>query len=558
MRRLTALLFLCLLIGAAGAVEITEFCPDPYASGDPDEYFVLSGTGSLAGYMVGDGEGSVRFPSGAQLYGRIYVARNAVAFEKTHGFYPDFEMYDYSPRVPDMIRSGDLRMANSRDELILYYRDTPIQQVSWPDDVRPREGQIHYLEDGVWDPRPLFIGQSRFAPAVFESVRITAFVSPDCAYGVFSDTVSGAQSQILANVYEFTDPSMAQALTDARARGLDVRVLLEGGPVGGISRDGRIVAGTMSRGGIPVLKMTTTDDAHAKYRYNHAKYMIVDRLGVFIGSENYKPSGFPASGGGGNRGWGVYCEDSGLAAYFAEVWQWDSTGGDIVPVQTVDAVCDEPVFSAYSPAFAPLQADGARVTPVLSPDTSHLILAMLDRAESNIAIQQAYIKNETTYELNPYLAAAIDASRRGVSVAVLLDSYWFNVEGDADNDEMAALINRIAEQEGLPLEARLADLKAANVEKIHNKGVIVDGREVLVSSINWNQNSPNFNREAGVIVEHPEVAGYFLTVFVKDWSGAESLPDPAQKERKPDQLKYACAALIVAALGAVWYRHHRR
>jgi len=30
---------------------------------------------------------------------------------------------------------------------------------------------------------------------------------------------------------------------------------------------------------------------------------------------------------------------------------------------------------------------------------------------------------------------------------VLLDSYWFNTEDEADNDEMAALINRIAADE---------------------------------------------------------------------------------------------------------------
>jgi len=558
MRRLIPLLVLGFLIGSASAVQITEFCPDPYASGDPDEFFVLSGTGSLAGYMTADGEGSVRFPSGTQAYGTLYVARNAVEFKKTHGFFPDYEMYDYSSHVPDMIRSGNLQMANSRDELTLYCRDAPVQQVSWPDDVHPREGQIHFLEDGIWDPRPLFIGQSRFSPATFEGVRITAFVSPDCASGIFSSTVSGAEEEILVNVYEFTDPAMAQALADARERGLDVRVMLEGGPVGGITEDERIVAGTMVRSGISVVMMTTTDDAHAKYRYNHAKYMVIDRTGVFIGSENYKPSGFPTAEGSGNRGWGVYCEDAGLAAYFAEVWQHDSTGGDIVPVETVNTACDTPAFPAYDPAFAPLQADGAEVVPVLSPDTSYLIREMTDRAEESIAIQQAYISNETMFELNPYLSAAIDASRRGVTVQVLLDSYWFNVEGEADNDEMAALINRIAEQEGLPLEARLADLKATNLEKIHNKGVIVDGREVLISSINWNANSPGFNREAGVIVRHPEVAGYFAAVFMQDWSGTGSLSETASEKRKPDYLRYACAALIVAALFVVWYRHHRR
>jgi cardiolipin synthase len=40
---------------------------------------------------------------------------------------------------------------------------------------------------------------------------------------------------------------------------------------------------------------------------------------------------------------------------------------------------------------------------------------------------------------------------------------------------------------------------------------------VLVSSINWNDNSPDFNREAGVIIEHPAAAAYFARTFAADW-----------------------------------------
>jgi len=42
---------------------------------------------------------------------------------------------------------------------------------------------------------------------------------------------------------------------------------------------------------------------------------------------------------------------------------------------------------------------------------------------------------------------------------VLLDSYWFNIEDEKDNDEMVSLINRIGISEHIPLEARCADLE---------------------------------------------------------------------------------------------------
>jgi phosphatidylserine/phosphatidylglycerophosphate/cardiolipin synthase-like enzyme len=52
---------------------------------------------------------------------------------------------------------------------------------------------------------------------------------------------------------------------------------------------------------------------------------------------------------------------------------------------------------------------------------------------------------------------------------------------------------------------------------VHNKGMIIDNSSVLISSINWNENSLQYNREAGVIVQNPEVAKYFSDVFFHDW-----------------------------------------
>jgi phosphatidylserine/phosphatidylglycerophosphate/cardiolipin synthase-like enzyme len=139
-------------------------------------------------------------------------------------------------------------------------------------------------------------------------------------------------------------------------------------------------------------------------------------------------------------------------------------------------------------------------------------------------------------------------------VRVLLDSYWYNIEEESDNDEMAALINRIAAAEGLPLEARTADIESNNLEKIHNKGVIVDDKSVLVSSINWNTNSPNFNREAGVIIGHPGVARYFKDVFEDDWQ-----PVRGGASQRTDYLRIAGLIAVLACLVALfWWKQRRR
>jgi len=170
-----------------------------------------------------------------------------------------------------------------------------------------------------------------------------------------------------------------------------------------------------------------------------------------------------------------------------------------------------------------------------------------------VDIEMAYITNETAQSLNPFLADAVNVSRRGIPVRVILDSYYYNVEGDADNDELVDLLNRMAAAESLPLEARCAYLGPDSVEKIHNKGVIVDREQVLVSSINWNMNSPTFNREVGVIIHHPGVGEYYSLAFESDWEKA------GQKEvgRGPDRMKIAAACVVIAALLLLFWSRRR-
>ena len=234
-RYLVLILLLCGCVSTGTAVMITEFCADPYLHDDADEYIVLSGQGILDNITVSDGRGGFRFPQGTDLNGSLTVARSGTAFFQSHGRYPDYEWQDYSPDVPDVVSGNPLRLANSGDMLILYENNTIVQNITWPGDVCTREGQVHFYENGAWDPRPLMLGQSRFVPAAFEDVSVTTFVSPDNSLDVFSAVIENATDEILLNVYEFSNPEMADLLIAAHRRNVAVTVLVEGGPVGGIS-----------------------------------------------------------------------------------------------------------------------------------------------------------------------------------------------------------------------------------------------------------------------------------------------------------------------------------
>ena len=52
---------------------------------------------------------------------------------------------------------------------------------------------------------------------------------------------------------------------------------------------------------------------------------------------------------------------------------------------------------------------------------------------------------------------------------------------------------------------------------IHNKGIVVDGKTVLVSSANWSSDGVLRNRDAGLIIHDEEIAQYYEQVFLEDW-----------------------------------------
>ena len=552
MRWAVFFLFILVLVCQVSAFQIVEFCPDTYLPGDNDEYIIIEGDGNLDGVIITDGEGGFRFPAGTRIQGRSVIARMGASFLKSHGHLPDFEWEDSMAAVPDVVRSGQLRLANARDQLQLLRNGIILQEIEWPGDVVPRQGQVHFLNEGLWDQRIILLGQSRFEPERYEEITGIGFVSPDCSFAVFETAVSGAKENILVNVYEFTSQRMADLLITARNRGVNITVLIEGGPVGGISAEEQSVIFRLAGNGIRVIEMTSTGDSHAPYRFNHAKYMVIDRCRTFITSENFKENGFPGQGMIGNRGWGVYLESEQMASYFTNIFEFDCNGGWVREVYGQEGPNESLPEIPYRVEFQPLSFTCTDAVPVISPDTSSMILEMIEEARVSIDIEQAYITNSSDQQLNPFLDAAVNASRRGVKVRVLLDSYWYNVEDTNDNDEMAALINSISLSESLPLEARCAGLEPNNLEKIHNKGVIVDLQKVLVSSINWNDNSPNFNREAGIIISDPVAAAYFSSVFEDDWNASS-----AGEADSADYLKYAITGVVIFLLIVIYMRRRR-
>ncbi len=529
---------------SSSSLIITELYPN--TEQEQDEYVAISNpcarSINLEGWSLTDNEGKITFPQFRIAPGEtLYVTRNASAFVEQRSsitIHPVFEYgSDSDHEVSNMQQAGKaFVLGNSGDEVILQdehgrivdaviYGDSSYKGASWRGKPlkKPRDGMILNRKgnddtDTANDWILIYFDASYHAPETFStSAIVTAFVSPDNSFVVLQQEIENASTSLCVNLYEFANPQLLELVLDAFNRGVKVQLLLEGSPIGGISGDELCIAEKIKeRGG----EVRFSDDPFL----NHAKYAVIDDKTTILMSENWKSTGVSCDNSFGNRGWGIVLRDREIASYFKEVFAEDFLRGKDFSTEAERGSCwlaRGIPHGYYVPVFEPLSINcDFTVIPVLAPDSAlsdDTILGMINSAKKSVYVQQFSARRVWGEDVSPFIAAIIEAARRGCEVKVLLDSKY--LAGENNNDEVVSWLNELASAENLCLEARLADLDSLGLAKVHNKGLIVDGEKVLVCSLNWNANSV-YNREAGVIVENGEIAGYYEAVFIHDWDAS--------------------------------------
>lgn len=376
--------------------------------------------------------------------------------------------------------------------------------------------------------------------------EVSTFVSPDGSFEVLAEFVGSAKHSLYINIYTIESPEVAELIASAKARGVDVVLLVDRAPAGRISDMEKLVLGRLLSSGVNIYYW------QGKERFDHAKYAVADNRSVLITTENLGESGFPKRGSG-NRGWGVVIYDASFAQYFLDLFFRDLQSAEKVRhVEEARYAARAP--ENYNSKFEAKRYQGVFLAvPLTAPeDAAEKILALINSANRSVYVEQFYVytywggKKTGSPQTTPnlFLEAAINASRRGSEVKILLDSTWYNVEKDdpTSNHATVKYVEEVAKRENLNLQIKLADLSKLRLEKLHVKGVVVDDYAALVSSVNWNEHSPRKNRETGVII-YGEPAKYFGEVFICDWNGG----CPGM-ERKIEIMIISSAALLVAAI----------
>jgi len=517
----------------AGTARILELYPNPVADGDRGEYLRLwlPGPGN---WSLTDGHATARIPAWAA--GRVVVSTAPEAAR---------EHVD----APVVRLAGRLRLANGGDRVRLLRDGRPVDAVAYD---RASEAEIWRRTsrtgaegtadgvsgasgasgpgatsgadgtDGEWRP----YGHEPRTPVRTGPAAVEPFLLPD-APAAPVDPLRDARERLLVAAYTFESERLADLLVRAADRGVRARLLVEGGPVGGMSRESAARLDRVADAGVDVRVMT---GPRARFRFHHAKYAVADDRAVVL-TENWKPSG---TGGRGSRGWGVTVRSAAtadeLAAVFAadarqtgtEDWATFRAGRAFTEGGTADG--------RYPTRYPPGAAADAGVTVLTAPGNA------ADRVAGRIAAadRRVYAVVPRAAPDGRFVRALVRAARNGATVRLLLSGAWYDREANRD---LAGSLNDRADRAGFDLEAAVAEPRG-RYGTVHAKGAVVDDAAV-VGSMNWNAHSAERNREVVVVVDHPAAADYFARAFAADWRGGTA--------RLPAGMVAALAAALLAA-----------
>jgi cardiolipin synthase len=480
------------------------------------------------------------------------ITKNATAFLKETTRFPDFEYaVDSHPQVPHLptyktimySNTGGLVGVFSANHILIdliIYGTTDHYMSCWEGPSIPSSGQGVILKRNTingtlvdtntaldWiHARIYHIGQSEFPLQTIQSTgELRLFVSPDCSYETIIHELRAAHRSIDVNMYEFTNPFLYDELLAALKQNITVRLFMEGSPIGGLDIREKYILSCLASHGAFIHFLVSDHDhqVYARYRFDHAKYLIIDNETVIVESCNWAKTGVPKNPSYGNREWGIVIHDPQVAAQFCQVFQEDFNPlhADSYPFEAMnlmvpsDYSLDYDIPSGSYPASFTAQSilSPSRITPVFSPDTSEkALLTAIESATTTIYIEQLYIYTDWGDTQSPLVNLLINKSQQGVRIKVILDYH-------PDYEGTTAILNETKNLlESYGIDVKFISSTWSPFVTVHNKGMITDNTTVLISSINWNEQSVRNNREAGILLENTEAATYYATVFLSDWN----------------------------------------
>ncbi len=408
-------------------------------AGQEDEAVQILNVGiapvNLRGYTVTEAASpGVQFPTYTlQVHQRVWVAKNAIAFRDSFGFWPDFAVTGaptYSIKLAGnwpgghLGQSGDVQIKAAAGNVLdrLVYGSAALPPNGWggpalsPYSVAPLgiAGQViarvpdertglpvpdtdtaadwlQFVGNSITGRRPMYAGWDMTYPESNQGgffwpfttttpATVTLGIAPDNAYDVVQAAIRSAQHSIEIEAYELRHYGIVTDLVQKARMGVSVTVLLEGAPAGGMDDQEKWACQQMeAAGGQCWFMFSDGDHIRNRYHYLHGKFIVLDRERLVVSTQNLSGSGMPdddkSDGTYGSRGYVLTIESPPLAGRAGLILERDCD-----PAHADIARWGTSGFVEPSPPVVPITLSGGTTTTVLFPsaqafsDTTHLEL----------------------------------------------------------------------------------------------------------------------------------------------------------------------------------------
>lgn len=356
--------------------------------------------------------------------------------------------------------------------------------------------------------------------------QVTCHVGPDSGWKVLDSYLDATRQKLSVSMYDLTASHVVERLSALAANAL-VRldmILQIDKPVERMKMLALRQRWGERLGFVPAVVSGAGRLFKNSY---HTKVAVRDGSALWLSSGNWTTTSQPVVSPGpqpslyrlGNREWHVVVQNDALAKLFEGFVQWDQSEArrvgpagpqddsapDVLVAEAdfldADAMVVQP--KPFGAAVLPAGGGSVRVQPLMTPDNyPEAILNVIEGATSSLYLQYSYIRMPTGKDAYHRLLQAVNSKmHEGLDVRVIVDR---RNQRDTDLQFLRTL--------GWDMErVRLQR------SKLHNKGILVDGRIAVVGSHNWSSDGVQWNRDASLVFHHRDIAEYFTEVFMFDW-----------------------------------------
>jgi phosphatidylserine/phosphatidylglycerophosphate/cardiolipin synthase-like enzyme len=352
--------------------------------------------------------------------------------------------------------------------------------------------------------------------------NITCHVGPDSGWSTLKTFLEGTTQSLTVAMYEFYAQHVVDTVTLlGEETDATLNMILQ---VSGNDRDIEEKLAESWRDRLSFTRASVSGPDRIFNNSYHTKVAVRDSSAFWLSSGNWSPLSQPLIPLGseqvlykkGNREWHVIVEDETLAQMFEKFIEYDiseaqavipEAAGPQMPDLLIPESLMEPeaaVVQDHPFAAKTLATSGVpvRVKPLMSPDNYAVeTLKLIESAERSLYLQFSYISQPSHEKFDEIITAIAGKMADGLDVRVL-------VGGSQDTEHSEILVG---------VRGWKRSMFRKQKSKVHNKGILVDGKIAVVGSNNWSSDGTQYNRDASLIFYSRPIARYFTEVFLFDW-----------------------------------------